>query len=72
VQSFLTLYVLGLGPGPASTKKKKQSNRERVGKFSFSNQLNGIIPLLGDKWLNENEDNTKRILKRKFWKQVQF
>ena len=21
VQSFLTLYVLGLGPGPASTKK---------------------------------------------------
>jgi hypothetical protein len=29
------------------------------------NIKNDIIPLLGDKWLNENEPNMKRILKVK-------
>ncbi len=43
----------------------QQSNNERVGRFSFSKRLNDIIPLLSDKWLSEDEPNTKRILKAK-------
>jgi hypothetical protein len=44
----------------------QQSSRERVETFSFSNRLDDIImPLLGDKWLNENDPNMKLILKTK-------
>jgi hypothetical protein len=29
----------------------QQSNREKVGKLSFANRLNDIVPLLSDVWL---------------------
>jgi len=41
----------------------QQSNREKVGKFSFANRLNDIIPLLSDVWLDENEKQMKKTLK---------
>jgi len=41
----------------------QQSNREKVGKFSFANRLNDIIPLLSDVWLDENEKEMKKTLK---------
>ena len=43
----------------------KQSNTERAGKFSFSNRLNDIIPLLSDTWLDESESRMKKTLKTK-------
>jgi hypothetical protein len=43
----------------------QQSNMERVGKFSFANRLNDIIPLLSDTWLDESEKLMKRTLKSK-------
>ncbi len=44
----------------------QQSNRERVETFSFSNRFDDIIPLLGDKWLNENDPNIKMIFLETF------
>ena len=38
---------------------------ERVGKFSFANRLNDIIPLLSDSWLDESEKLMKKTLKTK-------
>jgi hypothetical protein len=38
---------------------------ERVGKFSFTNRLNDIIPLLSDCWLDESEKQMKKTLKTK-------
>ena len=38
---------------------------ERVGKFSFTNRLNDIIPLLSDHWLDESEKQMKKTLKTK-------
>ncbi len=38
---------------------------ERVGKFSFTNRLNDIIPLLSDRWLDESEKQMKKTLKTK-------
>ena len=43
----------------------QQSNMERVGKFSFANRLNDIIPLLSDSWLDESEKLMKKTLKTK-------
>ncbi len=43
----------------------QQSNMERVGKFSFTNRLNDIIPLLSDRWLDESEKQMKKTLKTK-------
>jgi len=43
----------------------QQSNMERVGKFSFTNRLNDIIPLLSDSWLDESEKQMKKTLKTK-------
>jgi hypothetical protein len=43
----------------------QQSNMERVGKFSFANRLNDIIPLLSDSWLDESEKQMKKTLKTK-------
>ena len=41
----------------------QQSNREKVGKFSFANRLNGIVPLLSDVWLDESEKQMRKTLK---------
>ena len=41
----------------------QQSNRERIGKFCFSNRLNDIVPLLNDVWLDESEKQMKKTLK---------
>ncbi len=38
---------------------------ERVGKFSFTNRLNDIIPLLSDSRLDESEKQMKKTLKIK-------
>ncbi len=43
----------------------QQSNIEKVGKFSFANRLNDIIPLLSDSWLDESERLMKKTLKSK-------
>jgi hypothetical protein len=43
----------------------QQSNMERVGKFSFTNRLYDIIPLLSDRWLDESEKQMKKTLKTK-------
>ncbi len=43
----------------------QQSNMERGGKFSFTNRLNDIIPLLSDRWLDESEKQMKKTLKTK-------
>jgi hypothetical protein len=43
----------------------QQSNMERVGKFSFANRLNDIIPLLSDSWLDMSEKQMKKKLKDK-------
>jgi len=43
----------------------QQSNMERVGKFSFANRLNDIIPLLSDSWLDKSEKQMKKTLKDK-------
>jgi hypothetical protein len=43
----------------------QQSNMERVGKFSFTNRLNDIIPLLSDHWLDESEKQINKTLKTK-------
>jgi len=40
-------------------------NMERVGKFSFANRLNDIIPLLSDNWLGESKKQMKKTLKDK-------
>ncbi len=45
-----------------SYNSQKQSNREKVGKFSFANRLNDIVPLLSDAWLNESEKQMKKTL----------
>jgi hypothetical protein len=37
-------------------------NRERVDKFSFSNMLSDITPLLSDKWLKENDLHINKAL----------
>jgi len=34
-------------------------NKEKVGKFSFANRLNGNVPLLSDIWLDGNEKQMK-------------
>ncbi len=41
------------------------SNMERVEKFSFTNRLNDIIPLISDRWLDESEKQMKKTLKTK-------
>jgi len=48
----------------------QQSNTERVGKFSFANRLNDIIPLLSDSWLDESEQQMKKTLKTKILENV--
>jgi hypothetical protein len=53
-----------------SWKLFNTTDRERVGKFCFSNRLNDTIPLLSDKWLKENEPNLKKILKPKILEPV--
>jgi len=35
----------------------QQSNMEGVGKVSFADRLNDVIPLLSDSWLDEREKN---------------
>ena len=44
---------------------KRPCDLERVGKFSFTNRLNDIIPLLSDRWLDESEKQMKKTLKTK-------
>jgi hypothetical protein len=34
-------------------------NKDKVGKFSFANRLNGNVPLLSDIWLDGNEKQMK-------------
>jgi hypothetical protein len=41
----------------------QQSNRKKVGKFSFANRLNDIVPLLSDAWFDESEKQMKKTLK---------
>ncbi len=41
----------------------QQSNREKVGKFSFANRLNDIVPLLSDAWLDESVKQMKKTSK---------
>ncbi len=43
----------------------QQSNTKRVGKFSFANRLNDIIPLLSDSWLDKSESQMKKKSKDK-------
>jgi len=43
---------------------------ERVGKFSFANRLNDIIPLLSDSWLDKSEKQMKKTLKDKILESV--
>jgi hypothetical protein len=38
-------------------------NKDKVGKFSFANRLNGNVPLLSDIWLDGNEKQMKKTLK---------
>jgi len=65
------MFTRGGGGGHESTKKchvlfhLQQSNMERVGKFSFTNRLNDIIPLLSDSWLDVSEKQMKKTLKDK-------
>jgi hypothetical protein len=52
---FMDLLLQGSHNKRQKTFHLQQSNMERVGKFSFANRLNDIIPLLSDSWLDESE-----------------
>ena len=60
---FMDLLLQGSHNMRQRTFFIQQSNREKVGKFSFANRLNDIIPLLSDVWLDENEKEMKKTLK---------
>ena len=60
---FLDLLLQGSHNKRQQTFFIQQSNREKVGKFSFANRLNDIVPLLSDAWLNESEKQMKKTLK---------
>jgi len=60
---FMDLLLQGSHNKRQRTFFIQQSNREKVGKFSFANRLNDIIPLLSDVWLDENEKQMKKTLK---------
>ncbi len=47
---------------PSFSTFSNQTWKECV-KFSFTNRLNGIIPLLSDSWLDESEKQMKKTLK---------
>jgi hypothetical protein len=64
--SLLNGHAAGLGvPGKRISNAStlfylQQTNEDRVGKISFNNRLNILIPLLCDQWLNESEPNMKK------------
>ena len=60
---FLDLLLQGSHNKRQQTFFIQQSNREKVGKFSFANRLNDIVPLLSDAWLDESEKQMKKTLK---------
>ena len=62
---FMDLLLQGSHNKRQKTFHLQQSNMERVGKFSFANRLNDIIPLLSDSWLDESESQMKKTLKTK-------
>ncbi len=60
---FLDLLLQGSHNKRQQTFFIQQSNKDKVGKFSFANRLNDIVPLLSDAWLNESEKQMKKTLK---------
>jgi hypothetical protein len=38
-------------------------NTEKIGKFSFANILDDIVPVLSDVWLDESEKQMKKTMK---------
>ena len=60
---FMDLLLQGSHNKRQRTFVIQQSNREKVGKFSFANRLNDIVPLLSDTWLDESEKQMKKTLK---------
>ena len=60
---FMDLLLQGSHNKRQRTFFIQQSNREKVGKFSFANRLNDIVPLLSDVWLDESEKQMKKTLK---------
>ena len=62
---FMDLILQGTHNKRQRIFQLQQSNSERVGKFSFANRLNDIVPLLSDSWLDNNEYSMKRLLKNK-------
>ena len=62
---FMDLLLQGAHNKRQGIFHLQQSNMERVGKFSFANRLNDIIPLLSDSWLDKSEKQMKKTLKDK-------
>ena len=62
---FMDLLLQGAHNKRQGIFHLQQSNMERVGKFSFANRLNDIIPFLSDGWLDESEKQMKKTLKTK-------
>jgi hypothetical protein len=62
---FMDLLLQGAHNKRQGIFHLQQSNMERVGKFSFANRLNDIIPLLSDSWLDMSEKQMKKKLKDK-------
>ena len=60
---FMDLLLQGSQNNRQQTFFIQQSNREKVGKFSFANRLNDIVPLLGHVWLDVGEKQMKKMLK---------
>ncbi len=61
--SFLDLPLQGSHNKRQQTFLIQQSNKDKVGKFSFANRPNDIVPLLSDAWLDESEKQMKKTLK---------
>ena len=60
---FLDLLLQGSHNKRQQTFFIQQSNKDKVGKFSFANRLNDNVPLLSDAWLDESEKQMKKTLK---------
>ena len=65
LELFMDLLLQGAHNKRQGIFHLQQSNMERVGKFSFANRLNDIIPLLSDSWLDKSEKQMKKTLKDK-------
>jgi hypothetical protein len=60
---LLDLLTQGRHNDRNSTLYLNPENSRKIGKFSFANQMNNIIEILGDNWLDLNLEMMKKTLK---------